>query len=74
MPKYPRMHVGLSVTDLAASARFYQVLLGSPPTKERAGYVKFEPDRPSLNLSLTEGAGARETSTHYGLEGQKSNH
>ena len=53
-PGNSRIHVALAATDLAASKRFYETLFGEAPTKEREGYVKFEPQDPSVNLTLNE--------------------
>ena len=53
-PGATRVHIALPVTDLEGSRKFYETLLGVPPTKERPGYVKFEPDDPSVNLTLNE--------------------
>lgn len=49
-----RIHVALNVTNLAQSKKFYEVLLGVAPSKERPRYAKFEPLDPSVNLSLNE--------------------
>ena len=58
-PGSSRIHVGLAVSDLERSKRFYQTLFGRAPTKERPGYAKFEPTDPSVNLSLNQaGPGA----------------
>ena len=46
-PGNSRVHIALAVTDLQKSRTFYETLLGTPPTKERSGYVKFEPQDPS---------------------------
>src|SRR5262245_23058591 len=47
-----RFHVGLHVSDLARSVRFYQVLLGVGPAKHYDDYAKFEVERPPLVLAL----------------------
>lgn len=49
-----RIHIGISVTDLEQSQRFYQILLGVEPSKVRSNYVKFEPSEPSVNLTLNQ--------------------
>ena len=45
-------HVSLRVTDIPKSVSFYQTLLGSPVTKQRDDYAKFELSEPPLVLSL----------------------
>ena len=50
---------------------FYETLLGVPPTKQRPGYVKFEPDDPSVNLTLNEVGNSTtggQPATHYGIQ------
>ena len=47
-----RLHVSLSVDDLAASIRFYSGLFGSPPTVLKPDYAKWLLDDPRVNLSL----------------------
>ncbi|MDA7977286.1 MAG: VOC family protein [Pirellulales bacterium] len=64
-----RIHVGLGVSDIDAAVRFYECLLQSSPVKRRPGYAKFEPESPSVNLSLYEAAdAAKRASTHYGVQ------
>ncbi len=66
-----RVHIALAVKDLAQSQTFYETLLGVPPTKERPGYVKFEPLDPSVNLTLNEVSEVKGTSQptmHYGVQ------
>lgn len=49
-----RLHVALAVRDVEASKRFYELLLGTKPSKVRLKYAKFEPVDPSVNLTLNE--------------------
>lgn len=66
-----RLHVAMTVTDLQASKRFYELLLGEPPSKERPRYAKFEPADPSVNLSLNEVDGEVSVeggSAHFGVQ------
>ena len=70
-PGNSRVHIALAVTDLQRSRTFYETLLGVPPTKERPGYVKFEPQDPSVNLTLNEVGDAKtvgKPATHYGVQ------
>ena len=56
---------------LERSRSFYETLLGVPPTKLRPGFVKFEPQDPSVNLTLNEVskvANTGGTATHYGVQ------
>lgn len=66
-----RLHVALTVSELEASKRFCQLLLGVPPSKERPRYAKFEPVDPSLNLALNEVDGnvtVERGSAHFGVQ------
>lgn len=70
-PGSKRIHMGLAVTDMQRSGRFYETLLGSKPTKTRPGYMKFEPEDPSVNLTLNQvhnPEGARKAVTHFGIQ------
>lgn len=70
MTTLPRVHVHLTVSDLARSRAFYEAFLGAPPVKVKHGYVKFLPDWAPLNLALSEGgpaAGAGPVS-HQGVQ------
>ncbi len=51
-PGASRMHVALEVRDLDESLVFYRTLFQREPAKVRPDYAKFEPDNPSVNLSL----------------------
>ncbi len=71
-----RIHVAIEVANLARSLEFYRILFGVEPTKQRPGYVKFEPAEPSVNFTLNERAGSRQGEhsesrspmAHYGVQ------
>lgn len=63
-----RIHLGLPVEDLSASAEFYRVLFGRDPEKVEPDYVNFRLDEPPIHLALTEGVPAVSGTTHYGIE------
>ena len=70
-PGESRLHIALEASDVERSKQFYRLLLGVEPSKERPGYVKFEPVDPSVNLTLNQrhGAAAGHTgSAHYGVQ------
>ncbi len=53
-PLLPRVHVHMTVSDLAKSTEFYARFFGGGPVKTRPGYVKFLPDWGPLNLALSD--------------------
>ena len=53
-PTFPRMHVSLYVSNLAASIDFYTAFFGQAPTKQRLGYAKYTLTEPSLIISFVE--------------------
>ncbi len=70
-PGSRRIHIALAVTDLERSVPFYKTLLGTPPSKVRPGYAKFEPEDPSVNLTLNEvpkDESSVKPATHYGIQ------
>ena len=48
-----RLHVHLSVDDLAASARFYSKLFAAQPTVTKPDYVKWMLDDPRVNFAIS---------------------
>ncbi len=70
-PGPSRVHIALTVKDLKRSRIFYETLLGVSPTKERPDYVKFEPQNPSVNLTLNKVDKvnrANQPTMHYGVQ------
>lgn len=47
-----RFHLSLDVADLDRSVEFFSLFFGTPPSKRRDDYAKFEPVDPALVLSL----------------------
>ncbi len=54
---FPRMHVSLYVSNLAASVNFYSTFFGQPANKVKPGYAKYILDKPSLIISFIENSG-----------------
>lgn len=50
-----RLHVHVSVEDLAASTRFYSTLFGRAPTMTRSNYAKWQLDDPRVNFAISNG-------------------
>lgn len=61
-----RMHVHLTVTDLAASTTFYSKLFNCEPVLERDDMVKWLLEAPALNFAIS--AGETAGVSHLGLE------
>lgn len=61
---FPRMHVSLYVSNLAATVNFYTAFFGQPATKIRPGYAKYVLDQPSLIISFVENA--ERVRSHFG--------
>jgi len=48
-----RIHLHIVVEDLASSIRFYSLLLGSRPTREKDDYAEWELESPAVNLDIS---------------------
>jgi catechol 2,3-dioxygenase-like lactoylglutathione lyase family enzyme len=48
-----RLHVHVSVRDLAASIRFYQTLFGAEPTVTKTDYAKWMLEDPRVNFAIS---------------------
>jgi len=51
---YPRMHVSLYVSNLAATVNFYNTFFNKQAEKIEKGYAKYILDQPSLIISFVE--------------------
>jgi catechol 2,3-dioxygenase-like lactoylglutathione lyase family enzyme len=56
--KMKRLHLHVSVPDLAQSIQFYETLFGAPPTVVKDDYAKWMLDDPPVNLAISQRGGA----------------
>ena len=64
-----RLHVGVCVSNLDTSVRFYSELFGAAPTVRKPDYAKWRLDDPRMNFSIS----ARDDATgvnHLGIEAE----
>ena len=64
-----RLHVGVGVSDLGASIKFYNELFGATPTVEKADYAKWQLDDPRVNFSISSRGDATGVN-HLGIEAE----
>ena len=62
-----RLHVHVSVDDLAASARFYSTLFAAEPTVTKPDYVKWMLDEPHVNFAISTRSG-KSGLDHFGIQ------
>ncbi|MBS2132289.1 VOC family protein (plasmid) [Burkholderia thailandensis] len=62
-----RLHIHLSVEDLATSIRFYSALFASQPTIEKGDYAKWMLDDPRVNFAISQ-RGATPGLDHLGVQ------
>jgi catechol 2,3-dioxygenase-like lactoylglutathione lyase family enzyme len=62
-----RMHVHISVDDLAASAAFYSQLFGAQPSVLKPDYAKWMLDDPRVNFAISQ-RGATPGLDHLGIQ------
>lgn len=62
-----RMHVHVSVADLAESIRFYSGMFASPPTVVKPDYAKWALDDPRVNFAMSQ-RGAPVGVNHLGIQ------
>ena len=49
-----RLHLHVSVEDLAQSIRFYETLFGAPPSVVKDDYAKWMLEDPRVNLAISQ--------------------
>jgi len=62
-----RMHLHVSVPDLAQSIDFYATLFGAPPTVVKPDYAKWMLDDPRVNFAISQ-RGAATGVDHVGIQ------
>ena len=62
-----RLHVHVSVDDLAGSIRFYSALFGSEPTVAKPDYAKWMLDDPHVNFAIS-ARGGKAGVDHLGIQ------
>jgi catechol 2,3-dioxygenase-like lactoylglutathione lyase family enzyme len=61
-------HVSLNISNIDASVAFYERVFGTPATKRRPGYAKFDLSSPSLNLTMQEAPRTGVNASHFGVQ------
>jgi len=62
-----RLHLHVSVPDLAQSIQFYETLFGAPPSVVKEDYAKWMLDDPRVNLAISQ-RGAAIGVDHVGIQ------
>jgi catechol 2,3-dioxygenase-like lactoylglutathione lyase family enzyme len=62
-----RLHVHVSVDDLAGSIRFYSALFGAEPTVAKADYAEWMLDDPRVNFAIS-ARGGKAGVDHLGIQ------
>lgn len=63
-----RMHIHLSVSDLADSIAYYTALFGVVPTREKPSYAQWRLDNPSVNFAISLSEGGTQGLSHLGIQ------
>ena len=64
-----RMHLHVSVPDLAQSIRFYETLFGAPPSVVQPDYAKWQLEDPRVNFAISR-RGAAPGIQHLGIQAE----
>ena len=65
-----RLHVHVSVDDLAQSIRFYSTLFAAEPTVLKDDYAKWMLEDPRVNFAISEHAGDNAGISHLGIQAE----
>ena len=64
-----RMHIHVTVDDLAQAKSYYAALFGQAPSVEKPDYLKWSMDDPSVNFAVTYRKAGRDTGVdHIGIQ------
>ena len=63
-----RLHLHVSVPDLAQSIQFYETLFGAPPTVVKDDYAKWMLDDPKVNFAISAREGRALGVDHVGIQ------
>jgi len=63
-----RLHIHVSVADLADSVRFYSTLFAAEPTVLKDDYAKWMLDDPRVNFAISRRGGASSGIGHLGIQ------
>jgi catechol 2,3-dioxygenase-like lactoylglutathione lyase family enzyme len=63
-----RLHVHVSVADLAQSVRFYSALFAAAPTVRKPDYAKWMLDDPRVNFAISARGAAAPGLDHLGIQ------
>jgi predicted lactoylglutathione lyase len=64
-----RMHLHVSVPDLAQSIQFYKTLFGAPPSVVKDDYAKWMLEDPRVNFAISQ-RGVRAGVDHIGIQAE----
>ena len=65
-----RLHVHVSVDDLAQSIRFYSTLFAAEPTVLQDDYAKWMLDDPRVNFAISKRGGGVAGISHLGIQAE----
>jgi hypothetical protein len=65
-----RLHVHVSVDDLARSIRFYSTLFSAEPTVQKGDYAKWMLEDPRVNFAISTQSGRSSGISHLGIQAE----
>jgi catechol 2,3-dioxygenase-like lactoylglutathione lyase family enzyme len=68
-----RLHVHVSVDDLAQSIRFYSILFAAEPTVLKGDYAKWMLEDPRVNFAISTRPGRSSGISHLGIQAEDQN-
>ncbi len=65
-----RLHIHISVNDLAQSTKFYSALFGADPTTQKQDYAKWMLDDPCVNFAISARGATKPGLDHLGIQAE----